>query len=118
MADLASDRVPTVILLAIIALSARFSPHEYFSGSSPRTRGVQYTRRAAQLLDPSDVSLTCIQACVLLGACRIVEGDSAGEAVYYGMACRMAQLLDLAHCPTGSRLDREINVRGMSIFPP
>ncbi|CAD0115117.1 unnamed protein product [Aureobasidium uvarum] len=97
MADLASDRVPTVILLAIIALSARFSSHEYFQGSSPRTRGVQYARRASQLLDPSDVSLTCIQACVLLGACRIVEGDSAGEAVYYGMACRMAQLLDLAH---------------------
>ena len=116
MADLASDRVPTVILLAIIALSARFSPHEYFSGSNPRTRGVQYTRRAAQLLDPSDVSLTCIQACVLLGACRIVEGDSAGEAVYYGMACRMAQLLDLAHCPTNSRLDREINVRGTFVY--
>ncbi|CAD0087699.1 unnamed protein product, partial [Aureobasidium vineae] len=113
MADLASDRVPTVILLAIIALSARFSSHEYFQGSSPRTRGVQYAGRASQLLDPSDVSLTCIQACVLLGACRIVEGDSAGEAVYYGMACRMAQLLDLAHCNCDSRLEREINVRGM-----
>ena len=77
---------------------------------------MQYASRAAQLLDPSDVSLTCIQACVLLGACRIVEGDSAGEAVYYGMACRMAQLLDLAHRNCNSRLDREINIRGMFIF--
>lgn len=112
MADLASDRVPTVILLAIIALSARFSSHHYFDGASPRIRGVQYARRAAQLLDPSDVGLTSIQACVLLGACRIVEGDSAGEAVYYGMACRMAQLLNLAHSSCDSRLEREINVRG------
>jgi len=116
MADLANDEVPTVILLAIVALSARFSSHEYFSGSSPRSRGVQYASRAAQLLDPSDVSLTCIQACVLLGACRIVEGDSAGEAVYYGMACRMAQLLDLAHRNCNSRLAREINIRGMFIL--
>lgn len=113
MADLANEKVPTLILVAIIALSARFSSHSHFANSSPRTRGLQYMRRAAQLLDPSDVSLTCIQACVLLGACRIVEADAAGEAVYYGMACRMAQLLDLAHRPCESRLEREINVRGI-----
>jgi hypothetical protein len=111
MADLTSNKVPSVILLAIIALSARFSSHAYFEYTNPRTRGVEYMQRAAKLLDPSDVSLASIQACVLLGACRVIEADARGEAVYYGMACRMAQLLDLSNRPCTNRLEREINIR-------
>jgi hypothetical protein len=90
----------------------RFSSHELFAGTSPRTRGVKYAQKSARLLDLSDVSLTSIQACVMLGACRIIEGDAAGESVYYGIACRMAQLLDLPHRQCVNRLEREVNIRG------
>lgn len=92
----------------------RFSTHEFFASTSPRLRGAPYAKASASLFDPSDVSLPSIQASVLLGACHIVEGDAPAESVYYGMACRMAQLLDLPHRPCYSRLEREINIRGMS----
>jgi hypothetical protein len=92
--------------------SPRFSSHEFFTGVSPRKRGELYARKSASLFDPSDVSLQSIQASVLLGACRIVEGDAPAESVYYGIACRMAQLLDLPHRICFSRLEREINIRG------
>jgi hypothetical protein len=101
--------------------SSRFSSHEFFAGVSPRLRGELYARKSASLFDPSDVSLQSIQASVLLGACRIVEGDAPAESVYYGIACRMAQLLDLPHRICFSRLEREINIRGMCysfIIPP
>ena len=97
--------------------NSRFSSHEFFAGVSPRLRGQPYARKSASLFDPSDVSLQSIQASVLLGACRIVEGDAPAESVYYGIACRMAQLLDLPHRICFSRLEREINIRGMSFIP-
>jgi hypothetical protein len=48
----------------------------------------------------------------MLGACRIVEGDALGESVYYGIACRMAQLIDLPYKACVTRLERETNIRG------
>ena len=48
----------------------------------------------------------------MLGACRVIEGDPAGEVIYYGIACRMAQLLNLPYRQCGSHLEREINIRG------
>jgi hypothetical protein len=66
--------------------------------------------------------LTTIQACVLLGACSVVDGDASTEAVYYSIACRMAMLLDLPEMPIVTELEREINVRGIAsslyIIPP
>lgn len=118
MADLAMNRTSPVIAYAMIALSARFSSNDLFSATSPRARGVPYARKAAQLLDVSEVSLTSIQACVMLGACRIIEGDAQGESVYYGIACRMAQLLDLPHRQCESLLEKEINIRGKHTVPP
>ncbi|GIZ41215.1 hypothetical protein CKM354_000452800 [Cercospora kikuchii] len=111
MADLAMNRTSPVIAYAMIALAARFSSNDLFSSTSPRARGVPYARKAAQLLDVSEVSLTSIQACVMLGACRIIEGDAQGESVYYGIACRMAQLLDLPHRQCDSLLEKEIHIR-------
>ena len=70
-----------------------------------------YAIKSATLFDPSNVCLSSVQAAVMLGACRIVEGDAPGESVYYGIACRMAQLLDLPHRSCETRLEREINIR-------
>jgi hypothetical protein len=60
------------------------------------------------------VSLTTVQACVLLGSNVITEGEAAAESVYYSVACRIAQLLDLPNRPTSNRIEREVNIRGMS----
>ncbi|KAK4579835.1 hypothetical protein LTR86_000036 [Recurvomyces mirabilis] len=111
MADMSMNQISPAVMFGVVALSARFSSHEYFTGQSPRSRGVAYARQAAALFDPSVVSLTSIQTAVLLGACRIVEGDAHGESIYYGIGCRMAQLLDLPHRSCATRLEREINIR-------
>jgi len=134
MTNMVMNKCPPVIMFAVVALSARsvvlsrftkrliesdrrprFSTHDFFAGISPRARGVRYAKKSASLFDPSDVSLQSIQASVLLGACRIVEGDAPAESVYYGIACRMAQLLDLGHRVCFTRLEREVNIRGMPL---
>jgi hypothetical protein len=75
-----------------------------------------YAQASAQLLDLRDISLQTIQACVLLGAFSIVEGEAAPEAVYYSVACRIAMLLDLPNAPAATRLEREVNRRGTRYF--
>lgn len=50
---------------------------------------------------------------MLLGAAYIADGDDVSENVYYGIACRMAQLLDLPNCVASNPLEREINIRGL-----
>jgi hypothetical protein len=114
MRDVAGGTVPGVILFAVISLAARFSNHSMFEGTDPRVRGKVYAKEGRRLLDLSSVTLTTIQACVLLGACSIVDGDASTEAVYYSIACRMAMLLDLPEMPIVTELEREINVRGMA----
>jgi hypothetical protein len=76
-------------------------------------RGRGYAQASAKLLDLRDISLRTVQACVLLGAFSIVEGEAAPEAVYYSVACRITMLLDLANARAASRLEQEINRRGM-----
>jgi hypothetical protein len=68
------------------------------------------------LLDLRDISLRTVQACVLLGAFSIVEGEAAAEAVYYSISCRIAMLLDLANAPAVTRLEQEVNRRGMLLM--
>lgn len=114
MQDVSRGTVPGVILFAVISLAARFSNHSLFEGTDPRVRGKVYAKESARLLDLSSVTLTTIQSCVLLGACSVVDGDAATEAVYYSIACRMAMLLNLPEMPIVTELEREINVRGMS----
>lgn len=55
-----------------------------------------------------------IQACILLGAISTTEGDAITESVYYTIACRMANLLDLSKREGSNAIDHEINVRGKS----
>ena len=73
-----------------------------------------YAEESGRLLDLRDISLATAQACVLLGAVSITENEAAAESVYYCAACRIANLLDIAHKPTSNALEREINIRGKS----
>lgn len=92
----------------------RFSQDPYFANVDARVRGRPYAREAERLLDLRDVSLATIQACVLLGAFVITEGEPAPEALYYGIACRTAMLIDLPNLPVLTRLEQEVNIRGKS----
>jgi hypothetical protein len=94
----------------------RFSNHPFFSGAEKRVRGRIYAQASAQLLDLRDISLQTIQACVLLGAFSIVEGEAAPEAVYYSVACRIAMLIDLPNAPVPTRLEQEVNRRGTRYY--
>ncbi|CAI7634007.1 unnamed protein product [Penicillium glandicola] len=99
-------------MYGMLALSARFSNHSSFAGTDPRERGKDYAKQCQQLLNLNDVSLTTIQVCVLLGAIAVVDGrNPSSETIYYSIACRIAQLLDLPHCHTSSRVEQEVNIR-------
>jgi len=108
LAAVAEERVENVLLYPIFALSARFvekliasciscstsdisrfSTDPFFGGSPPSERGAAFIPRAERLLQISRASLTTVQACVLLGAAYIADGDDVTENVYYGIACRM-----------------------------
>ncbi|KAL2876629.1 hypothetical protein SGCOL_008208 [Colletotrichum sp. CLE4] len=99
----------TECITASSLVSARY-PRE-FADVDPRDRSHAYIRAAEGLLNLRDVSLPTIQLCVLIGAALTANGDGESENIYYGVACRMAQLLDLPGRPGTNLLEREINIR-------
>ncbi|KAF6844251.1 C6 transcription factor [Colletotrichum musicola] len=109
--DALADRIPEGILYGICALSARFSTDPVFADIDPRDRVHRYLQAAEKCLNIRDVSLTTIQLCVLIGAAWTADGNGEAENIYYGVACRMAQLLDLPSRPATSLLEREVNIR-------
>jgi hypothetical protein len=113
--DLHQGNAPPVIVYAMMALSARFSTNPFFDRMPPTTRGEHFAFKSNALLNLRDISVTTIQACVLLGAAAIVEGEAAAESVYYSAACRIANYLDLPNLPASNPLEREVNLRGESL---
>ena len=55
--------------------------------------------------------MTTLQASVLLGAFVITEGEADAEAVFYGVACRNALLLDLPNMAVAYRVEQEVVCR-------
>ncbi|KAH8672162.1 hypothetical protein BGZ61DRAFT_104372 [Ilyonectria robusta] len=87
--------IPKILFLGVISLSARFSSHPTFAGIEPSERGRPYAKEAEKSMDLRNMSLTTIQACMLMSAASIVEGKVGEESVFLSVACRMAMLLDL-----------------------
>ena len=130
MEDLENGKAHPILVYGMMALSARsvsdhtatkhvltlvrFSKNSIFADVDPRERGARYAEQCKQLLDWNDVSVTTIQACVLLGAFAITEGNPASESIYYAVACRIAQLLDLPNHQAPSRVEQEVNIRSSS----
>jgi hypothetical protein len=104
-----------ILFFGVIGLSARFSQHGSLTKIPPRERGRPYTQEAERLLNLRSQSLVTIQACMLLGAAAVVEGESTTESVYFSIACRMAMLLDLPNAPVETRIQQEVNNRGRII---
>lgn len=96
----------------IVLIFIRFSNHPALADASPWNRGNAFAKESALLLDLTDISLKTVQACVLLGVASRSEGEGGAESVYYSVACRIANLLDLANMPTKDALQRELNSRG------
>ncbi|KAF4959585.1 hypothetical protein FSARC_10699 [Fusarium sarcochroum] len=103
--------IPRVLFFATIGLSARFSNHESFRHINPWHRGRPYAQEAEKLLDLHDTSVVTIQACMLLAANFVADGEATTECVYYAIACRMAMLLDLPNLKVNTRIEQEINRR-------
>ncbi|KAG9231326.1 hypothetical protein BJ875DRAFT_383184, partial [Amylocarpus encephaloides] len=109
--DVSEDRVPHVLLYSMCALSARFSNDPSFSHINPKARGAVFLKSAIRELDIRNVSLTTVQACILIGAAYIADGDDTAESIYYSIAGRVAQLLDVPNLAVSCVLEHEINVR-------
>jgi hypothetical protein len=101
--------LPGQVLYGILALTARFSEDPNIrAGAAPF-----FARAKASLKSGIDrVSLTNIQACVLVGNVYGAEGDHEAESLYFGIAFRMAQIL---HLPEPTQQDdpvsREVKLR-------
>jgi hypothetical protein len=111
MDDVKYDRVPEVVLLAIFALSARFSSHQALIGSDPRQRGETYRVASEKLFSIRDLTPTTVQACVLLGAYAAASGETDVENMYYNTGGRICLALDLPNRPVTTLLEREVNIR-------
>ena len=92
-------------------MESRFSTNQMFAHIAPRERSKLYYDESAKLLDIRETSITTIQACVLLGGISTTEDNAMTESIYYTVACRMANLLDLPHRQTSTPLEKEINIR-------
>ena len=109
--DVMNDRVPAIVLLAMFALSARFSINEAFDGTDPRERGECYRARSEELFNIRDLNPTTVQVCVLLGAYAAASGQTDVENIYYSMGGRMCLALDLPNRPVVDLVEREVNIR-------
>jgi hypothetical protein len=117
-ASVADGSVPRVLFFGIAGLSARYSSHPSVACIHAWRRGDPYTEEAARLLDLTNVSLTSIQACVLLGIAAATQGEPASESVYFSIAFRMALILDLPNAGSDSAIGAEINNRGQFCYCP
>jgi hypothetical protein len=125
--ELENERVPDILLYAMMALGARyvtgilfldlvlrsirFSTSTSLAHTEPRYRGFEFVGKAKSLLDMTEISVTTIQACVLLGTISFSESKSEAEALYYAVANRLAFILDLLHRPVADEIDRQVNLR-------
>ncbi|KAI1846587.1 hypothetical protein JX265_009109 [Neoarthrinium moseri] len=105
------DKVSPAVLLAIFALSARFSTSELLGETDPRDRGEAFRTASESLLNIRDISLETIQVCVLLGGYAAGHGETDVENLYYNLAGRMTLTLDLPNKHVESPLERELNIR-------
>ena len=106
---------PSLWCHSLLIPSTRFSNDSSFFQINPKARGAVFLESAVKALDIRDVSLITVQACILIGAAYIADGDDTAESIYYSIASRVAQLLDVPNLPVSCLLEHEINVRGWCI---
>ncbi|KAJ5318345.1 hypothetical protein N7476_004765 [Penicillium atrosanguineum] len=108
-----SGQATAFLVLAMQALSARFSTHLYFGETKPSERGLHWAEQSRKLFNDREhaVSLTAIQGCALLANLAFIKGDSAMESLYNAQQIRMVQLLDLPSQLSTICIQREVEIR-------
>lgn len=107
--DVSSGTIDPGLLCSILALTARFSPSEQI-----RRLGPKLSQQAKDILKSGleTVSLSRIQAWVILGNVCGADFDSATESLYFGISIRSAHILNLSqHDPQDGAVAREIKSR-------
>lgn len=79
---------------------------------APRERSKLFYDESVKSLDLRRSSILTIQHCILLGTISTTDGDAATESVYYTVACRMANLLELPNRAAADAIEQEVNIRG------
>ncbi|KAJ5394555.1 uncharacterized protein N7487_012196 [Penicillium crustosum] len=111
MEDVRMGTIPLILLYGVIGLSARFSQHAILREINPWDRGGPYAKEAERLLDLHNLSLTTIQACMLLALNFAIEGESETECIYFAIASRMGMILDLPNAAGKTPYELELNRR-------
>jgi hypothetical protein len=95
----------------VILRNIRFSKSGCLAHLEPRYRGSEFVEKTKGLLDMTNISVTTIQACVLLGTISFSECKTEAEALYYAVANRLAFILDLSNRPVADEIERQVNLR-------
>ncbi|KAK6385589.1 hypothetical protein LTS17_001158 [Exophiala oligosperma] len=111
LSQVRNGSLPEVLLYAMMALGSRFSESPSLASVERRSRGIEPAQRAFALFDMTDISVTTVQAAVLLGTICFTESKAEAESLYYAVANRLALMLDLAHRQTNSETERQVNLR-------
>lgn len=112
-------KIKSYILYAIAALAARFSTDPSLQDIDPRDRGANYYAIGLRLLkmDIDEISIDTIHGCMLISHYSSGYNLVEQEAVYVGVAIRIAHLLHLQEEPnTGDAVQDEILRRAWSIL--
>lgn len=91
----------------------RFSDAFHPAETDRSCQGAEFAEKAFESLDLRDLSLTTIQACILLGTISLSEGKMEEEAVFLSNANRMALILRLPWRHAASEIERQVNLRGV-----
>lgn len=59
----------------------------------------------------TNISITTVQAAILLGTVAFAEGKMESEALYYSVASRLALLLNLHDRPAATEIERQVDLR-------
>ncbi|KAK9855900.1 hypothetical protein MYU51_001569 [Penicillium brevicompactum] len=106
---LRDETLPRSIIYSIMALAARFSDEPEVR---QRTKEFFELAKFALKLDIDNVSLDTIHASILVGNLCGAEGETAGEALFFGIAFRMAHVLHLPDPdPADDTITQEVKVR-------
>ncbi|KAL3440910.1 hypothetical protein BJX65DRAFT_17374 [Aspergillus insuetus] len=113
LADLEAGIVPGYILLAIVALVARFSTNDFFRGIEPCDRASPFLRQAMRSFnDRSEpISVNSLQGSILLSYTCFVEGKHHQEALLAAQAVCMVQILRLPSALVEKSILRETQIR-------
>ncbi|WZH47740.1 Zn2-C6 fungal-type domain-containing protein [Fusarium acuminatum] len=108
-ASVAEGTVSQPVLLAMMGMSARFATQPDIVA-----RGVVYRKKACAALkeDLENICIENVQACILVGNNFFGDGDADAESLYFGLASRMTQILNLgSYDETDDGVTREVKRR-------